>query len=149
MDPPHAIALGLVQYALQAAFGVGWWVRGQSPLHVDEFNDPLPDFAVVPGVPRDYHGRHPTTAHLVVEVADTSLMEDTTEKAERYATAGVPDYWVLDVVNRVLIVFRDPVPLPAGLGATAYRTRLTLAPAAHVTPLAVPAASLLVGDFLP
>src|SRR5437868_289074 len=49
MDPPHAIALGLVQYALQAVFGAAWWIRGQSPLHVDAVNDPLPDLAVVPG----------------------------------------------------------------------------------------------------
>src|SRR5438067_1053043 len=55
MDPPHAIAIGLVQPILLATFPTGWWVRGQLPLHVDEYNDPLPDFAVVPGQPRDYH----------------------------------------------------------------------------------------------
>src|SRR5207302_1740021 len=141
--------LGLVQPVLLAAFPAGWWVRGQLPLHVDEYNDPLPDFAVVPGSPRDYHGRHPTTAALVVEVADTTLATDTTEKAERYATAGVAEYWVLDLNGRRLLVFRDPAPLPATLGATAYRTQLVLGPADTVSPLAAPAAAVTVGDLLP
>jgi Uma2 family endonuclease len=149
MDPPHANALGLVLFALQAAFGAGLWVRVQSPLHVDAHNDPLPDFAVVVGGPRDYAGIHPSTAALVVEVSDTTLRIDLTEKAERYATARVADYWVLDLNARVLHVLRDPQPLPEGLGATAYRTHLTLGPTERVAPLAAPQASVLVGDLLP
>lgn len=149
MDPPHANALGLVLLALQSAFGTGWWTRVQSPLHIDEHNDPLPDLATVTGGPRDYTGRHPTTAVLVVEVADTTLDTDITDKAERYATAGVADYWVLDLNGRRLLVFRDPVPLPAGLGATTYRTQHTYGHADRVSPLQVPAATILVGDLLP
>ncbi len=149
MNPPHANALGLVLFALQAAFGPGWWPRVQAPLHVDNGNDPMPDFAIVPGGPRDYIGRHPTTAALVVEVSDTTLRADLTEKAERYATANIAEYWVLDLENRQLIVLRDPQPLPKGLGATAYRTRLTLAPTDTVSPLAMPTASIVVGELLP
>ena len=149
MDTPHAVALGLVQVVLQTVFPSGWWIRNQSPFHIDPHNDPFPDFAVVLGGPRDYLRGHPTTAAMVVEISDTSLAEDTTEKAERYATAGVADYWVLDLNGRQLLVFRDPQPLPAGLGATAYRTRLAFGPADRVTPLAAPAASVLVADLLP
>lgn len=149
MNPPHATGLALVDAALRAMFGAGWFLRIQSPLHVDEHNDPLPDLAVVQGGPRDYFDCHPTTAVLVVEVSDTTLRSDLTEKAERYATAGVADYWVLDVENRQLHVFHAPQPLPKGLGATAYRTRLTLAPADRVSPLAAPDASVLVRDLLP
>ena len=148
MDPPHAIALERLCDALRAVFTKGWRHRVQMPLHVDERNDPLPDYAVLPGVPHSGSG-HPTTASLVVEVADTSLRMDVTEKAERYATAGVADYWVLDLNARQLIVFRDPVTLPAGLGATAYRTRITLAAADIISPLAAPTATITVGDLLP
>lgn len=56
---------------------------------------------------------------------------------------------MLDLNGRVLHVLHDPQPLPAGLGATAYRTHLTLGPADAVSPLAVPGASLVVGDLLP
>ena len=61
-------------------------------------------------VPDDYATAHPTGSDimLLVEVADTSLQHDLTEKAELYATAGVPEYWVVDVLNRVVYVLRDP-----------------------------------------
>ena len=70
------------------------------------------------------------------------------------ALVGIPTgpdsgVWVLDVDGRRLMVFRDPVPLPQGLGATAYRTHLTLDAAAAVSPLAAPAATIRVADLLP
>ncbi len=74
---------------------------------------------------------------------------DTTTKAELYATAGVPDYWVIDLENRQLLIYRDPVALPAGLGATAYRTHLAFGPNDSVSPLAAPTASVKVADLLP
>ena len=148
MNQAHAMGVLLVEAALRAVFGSGWVIRGQLPLAIDEHNDPFPDFAVVQGSPRDFPGVHPTTAALVVEVSDTTLQLDLTEKAERYATAGVPEYWVLDLTARELTVLRDPQPLPKGLGATAYRTRLTFRVGDHVSPLAVPA-SVAVAELLP
>jgi Uma2 family endonuclease len=151
MNPPHAIALGLIQVAFQNifTFPAGWWVRLQSPLKVDEDNDPFPDVAVLKGGPRAFALSHPSTAELVIEVADTSLSEDLGEKAERYATAGVADYWVLDIVNRQLYVLRDPQPLAKGLGATAYRKQSVLGPTDRVSPLAAPNTAILVSDLLP
>jgi Uma2 family endonuclease len=110
--------------------------------------DPVPDIAVIPGVLVGNPG-HPTTAALVVEGSDTTFDTDTTEKAELYATAGIADYWVLDVVNRELHVFRDPQPLPATLGATAYQIHDTLGPNDTVSPLAAPNAVIRVADLLP
>ena len=148
MDAPHANGVERTDTAVRAAFGSGWRFRIQLPLVLSQHTDPIPDVAVVAGVLVGSPG-HPTTAALVVEVADTTLDTDTTTKAELYATAGIADYWVLDVTNRVLLVFRDPVPLPAGLGATAYRTQLTLNPTDRVSPLAAPTASILVSELLP
>src|SRR5438477_1330456 len=70
MNPPHAITLGLVGEALRTAFGSGWRIRGRSPLVLGQDLDPEPDFAVMAGTPRGSYG-HPTTADLVVEVADS------------------------------------------------------------------------------
>ena len=148
MDPPHAEALEVLTEAIRTVFGLGWRIRIQLPLHVDQDNNPMPDVAVVAGKP-GYHGAHPTTAALVVEVADATLASDITDKAERYATAGIADYWVLDLNGRRLLVFRDPVPLPAGLGATAYKTHLTLGTTDSVSPLAAPASTIRVADLLP
>jgi hypothetical protein len=107
MSPPHAITLGLVEEAVRTAFGAGWWLRQQLPLVLGQDTDPQPDLAVVPGRPRDYAG-HPTTADLVVEVADSSLSFDTNDKRLLYARAGIRDYWVVDVNGRRLLVYRDP-----------------------------------------
>jgi Uma2 family endonuclease len=148
-DPPHDVSLGLVEDWLRTAFAAGHHVRVQMGFDVGTDTDPGPDVAVVAGARRDYINQTPTTAALIVEVALSSLPTDTTAKAELYATAGVPEYWVLDLEHRQLIVFRDPQPLPQGLGATAYKTHLTLGPNDSVSPLAAPGASVAVGDLLP
>jgi hypothetical protein len=90
---------------------------------------------------------HPTNSLLIVEVADTTLDSDTTVKAEMYATAGIADYWVLDIDGKQLLVFRNPAPIPDG-GAT-YRDKMTLGPNDTVAPLAAPNSPIRVADLLP
>lgn len=140
MNPPHAIALGLVEEALRTAFGNGWWVRQQSPLILGQDTDPQPDLAVVPGKPRDYTD-HPTTAELLVEIADTSLSFDTNEKRLLYARSGIRDYWVVDINGRRLLLYRAPQ-------AGDYATQQALGPADFVSPLAMPTARIPVADLL-
>src|SRR5205085_9239839 len=118
----------LVDAWLRMVFATGYHVRNQMAFDVGTQNDPGPDLAVVAGSRRDLATRQATSAVLVVEVADSSLDLDTTTKEELYATAGVPDYWVIDLENRQLLIFRDPEPLPSGLGATAYRSRQSFQP---------------------
>jgi Uma2 family endonuclease len=140
MNPPHAITLGLVEESVRAAFGPGWWLRHQSPLVLGQDTDPEPDLAVVPGRPRDNAG-HPTTAELVVEVADSSLDFDTNDKRLLYAKAGIREYWVVDINGRRLLVYRDP-------RAGDYATQQEFGPADAVSPLATPAAVVRVVDLL-
>ena len=145
----HAAAIMLVQVALQRVFQVGYVVCVQLPLALGLRSMPEPDFAVVPGSPRDYRDEHPTTAVLVVEVADTTLEFDRSEKASAYAAAGIPDYWVLNLVDRVLEVFRDPGPQPGAPFGHGYRTHLRCGLADRVAPLAAPGAFINVADLLP
>ena len=142
---PHVVGKSLTADALRAAFAGAGWVNEQNPMPTAD-SAPQPDVAVYPGRISDYTD-HPTNPLLVVEVADTTLFFDTTTKAELYAAAGVLDYWVLDVDGGRLLVFRDPAPVAAG--GHAYRTRLTLAPADAVSPLAAPSATVRVADLLP
>src|SRR5262245_14333663 len=72
----HAAAVTLVGDALRIAYGSGFHLRIQLPLALDPYSEPEPDVAVIVGSPRDYRDSHPTSAVLVVEVADTSLEHD-------------------------------------------------------------------------
>jgi Uma2 family endonuclease len=149
MNPPHAIALELLIEVIRAAFGPGWRMRSQLPLVLGSDTDPFPDVAMIAGDLRSAPRTHPTTAAMVVEVSDTTLAYDLSEKAELYATASIQEYWVLDLNARQLHVLRDPAPLPANLGATAYRTHLTLGANSTVSPLAAPTSIVRVVDLLP
>lgn len=144
----YAVGLTRTRRYLDRVF-VGQDVRVQAPLDVSGDSLPLPDFAVVPLVPDDHLSAHPTgsVARLVVEIADSSLDTDLTVKAELYAVAGIPEYWVVDVENQVLHVLRDPAPLAAN--GTAYRDHCTLAPDDAVSPLAAPDSAVKVADPLP
>ena len=140
MNPPHAITLELVEEALRTAFATGWRIRSQSPLVLGQDLDPEPDFAVIAGTPRGSAG-HPTTADLVVEVADSSLDFDTNEKRLLYARAGVREYWVVDVNGRRLLDYRDP-------RAGDYALQQTFGPLEAVSPLTVPLVTVRVADLL-
>ncbi|MBP3956656.1 Uma2 family endonuclease [Gemmata sp. G18] len=148
MDAPHANGVERTDTAVRLAFGTGWRFRIQLPLVLNLHTDPVPDVAIIAGVLTG-NLDHPTTAALVIEVSDTTFDTDTTEKAELYATAGIRDYWVLDVANRQLHVFRAPQPLPTKLSATVYRAHTVLGPNDTISPLAAPNATIRVADLLP
>ena len=110
---------------------------------------PEPGIAAVVGNPRDYRDAHPTAAALVVEVADTTLQFDRVEKASMYAGAGVRDYWVLNLVERVLEVYRDPESRAGSPFGYAYRRALRLGPDDRLAPLAALSGPISVADLLP
>ena len=115
----HATAVGLIEDALRACFGSGWVVRVQMPIALDDESEPEPDVAVVAGARRDYELSHPARPALVVEVSESSLGQDRGDKAGLYARAGVPEYWIVNLVSRCLEVRRDPAPtLPGPFGSS-------------------------------
>ena len=132
---PHAAAVWLAQEALRLAFGPGFHVRSQLPLTLGPESEPEPDAAVVRGTARDYVDSHPTTATLVVEVADTTLEFDRGRKAAMYARAAIPEYWILNLPDRVLEVFLDPGPLPDQPTEHGYRSVRRVGPPDTVAPL--------------
>jgi Uma2 family endonuclease len=110
-NTPHAMATGLTQDSLDAHRPAGWHVRNQDPVTLTD-SVPEPDLAVVRGTRRDYDEArgHPTAADiaLIVEVADSSLDEDRAIKGPMYAAAGVPIYWIINLVDKVIEVYTDP-----------------------------------------
>lgn len=146
---PHAAATRLVVAALRRTFGEGWLVDSQMPLALDDDSEPEPDICVVPGGPRDYLDAHPTHPVLIVEVAESSLRKDRAHKASLYARAGIADFWIVNLVDRVLEIHRDPQPSSAALYGWSYRTVAILRAPETISPLAAPAASIAVSDLLP
>lgn len=86
-----------------------WHVRAEAPLRLGD-SEPVPDVCVVIGKLEDYATAHPTSALLVIEVADTLVAYDQTAKAQLYARAGIPEYWIVNLAERRLEIYRDPAP---------------------------------------
>ncbi len=130
-------------------FGAGWVVRETKPLDTGRRSLLEPDFYVVAGSIRDYMMVHPTTAALVVEISDSTLRKDRTIKAHLYAQAKLPDYWIVNLVDRQLEVHRNPGPDPSRKGRFRYADVTIVPESGRISPLAAPQAEIAVADLLP
>ena len=144
---PHSASIGLAEAALRKAFGPAHWIRIQLPLIVDPDSEPEPDLAVVPGSPRDYVTEPPRAALLVVEIADSTLERDRAYKAPIYARAGIPEYWIVNLVERRLEIYRDPIGSPGR--PARYPVSRSAAPTETISPLSLPQISIPIADLLP
>lgn len=117
-------------------------VRGQTGMDLPQLDSrPEPDVFWVKA--RRYFDGHPTGRDtlLSIEVADSSLQSDRTTKADLYAEAGIPEYWVVDVQGRCIYVMREV----AADGRYGWLRTAVLGE--EVTPLAAPDAILNVADL--
>jgi Uma2 family endonuclease len=143
----HATAVRAVQEALCRVFGSGWDVRPQLPIALDDASEPEPDIAVVQGSYRDYRGAHPSHPALLVEIADWTLAADR-RKAGLYARAAVPEYWIVNVIDDVVEVHRQPARSPLSRFGWTYADIRVLQPGDVLCPLAAPQASVAITDLL-
>ncbi len=137
-NAPHSAAIQRLTRLLQPALVGRADVRVQLPLAVSELSEPEPDLAVVPA--GDYDRAHPHTGLLVVEVADSSLATDR-RKARAYAMAGVPEYWIVNLVEAVIEVH-------TGFGADSYAKIERVAKQASRRLTAFPDVEIHVADVL-
>jgi Uma2 family endonuclease len=145
----HADTLYSVHDLLRNVFGPGYCARCQLPLDLGQPTEPEPDVAVVVGPHQQYRNAHPTSAVLVVEVSDTTLSYDRDRKGSLYARAGIQGYWIVNVVDRQVEVYRDPQPDPTAPSGYRYSSRTVLRPPATVNPLELPQTTIAVADLLP
>ena len=140
----HTSALGRTDRLLQNLFGNLAWVRMQDPIALDDNSEPEPDIALVRIDPLDYATHHPTPSevYLIIEVADTSLTFDREIKAKAYARSGITDYWVLNVNERQLHVFREPAD-------DGYQSEVILGETASISPLQFPTVNIAIQAMLP
>ena len=145
----HYTAIGLVEDALRAALGPGWLVRSQGPIALTDDSEPEPDVAVTRGTRRDYRASTlpgPRSSSRSPNRASRSTGE---HKGSLYAQAGVADYWILNLVDRVLEVYREPSEDPATRFGWRYGWTEVLSSGSSATPLVAPGARISVADLLP
>jgi Uma2 family endonuclease len=115
----HSSAVDRVFEVVKGFLGDRYWVRAQLPLQAGPLSEPEPDVSVVPGRREDYTD-HPDRAELIVEVSDSTLAFDRGRKASLYASRGVREYWIGNLVDEQLEVFRRPHMDPSATGGAAY-----------------------------
>ncbi len=145
---PHSFSLSACHEALSAALSDGFWIRSQVELALDEFSDPEPDLSVVSGSIHDYRA-HPTSALLIVEVSDETLAFDRGPRASLYAKAGIADYWIVNLVERQVEVYRRPEPDAAQPFGFGYAERCIFRPGQAIAPQAKPSVQIEVAPLFP
>ncbi|MBI3924600.1 MAG: Uma2 family endonuclease [Armatimonadetes bacterium] len=149
IDPLHASTVDQANRLLNAKYGGTYVVRVQNPILVGEDAIPQPDLVVIEAVLAAQlvrERRHPSTAELVIEVANTSLAYDRGEKGSLYASAHFPLYWIVNLVHEVLEVYSQPSPDPTTAFGWSYATRHRLSRGQTVEFASL---TLAVSDFLP
>jgi len=144
INAPHAGRVARVVKLFVRLFGDRAVVTSQSPVLLTDLSVPEPDFSILRYRDDFYEARLPTLQDvlLLVEVADTSLAFDRGRKMRVYAAAGVPEYWLVNLPENVLTVYRD-----AGPGG--YGQVVTVRRGDRIAPTAFPDLELAVGDLVP
>lgn len=107
---PHSGLVNRISHRLGRAVGDNAIVAVQNPIRLNDLSEPQPDIALLRPRPDFYTGAHPEPGDvlLIVEVADSTLKYDRDIKTPLYARHGIPEVWLVDVVGRELVVYRQP-----------------------------------------
>ena len=142
--PKHSAATDRATRVFYRNFGETVFIRNQNPIRLDEFSEPEPD--IVLAIPKDdeYEDSHPTPAeiYLILEVSDSTLGYDRNTKGEAYARAGIRQYIVLNVEERLLEDYREP-------GADGFQSKQTYRSGQQFNLVAFPDVLLSADEFLP
>lgn len=151
---PHSVAAGCVLAAVNSVIPPGWAIWPENPILTNEFSAPLPDYCVIRGHPMDYYrrGSNPAAGDiaLVIEIAESSLRADRNAALIDYARAGLPVYWIVNLIDWQVEVYTRPETVG---GTSRYASREDFRPGGDVPVTIdgvevarVPAASILPGE---
>jgi Uma2 family endonuclease len=141
IGPLHSSATRRLTYLLVRAIDRDRaFVRVQDAYAASDDSEPESDVAVVP--PYDEAKEQPTQALLVVEVAESSLAHDRKTKGPLYAASNVPEYWIVNLVDRVIEVYAEPV-------GGEYQKARVARPGETLALLAFPDVTIAVNEVLP
>ena len=145
-NPEHSFSATSAHEKLKDLLPAGWSARKEEPVRIPDYDEPEPDVSVVRGIATDYRHRIPEPADvaLLVEVSDSSLSQDLGPKLSAYAKAGIPVYWIVNLIDGQVEVYSNP-------GPSGYQTHEVLAPG-HVLRVVVDGVEIgeiPVADILP
>lgn len=147
--PLHAFAVNRLSATLLLALHERAFLRTQSPITLTaQQSEPEPDVVVVEPPDHKYMKRHPEPEDIfmICEVADSSLAYDRKVKLDLYARADIREYWIVNLNDRVVEVYRQPVTI--GRRVT-YQLRLELLPSQRIAPLAFPDVEIALSEIFP
>lgn len=129
-NPPHRGILYRTRESLRTILPAGWYPDSQVPITLST-SEPEPDVVLIRGKSDDYLDRHPRAREvgLVIEVADSTLVQDRILKSTIYAESAIPCYWIVNLVDRRVEVYSDPSE--AG-GQANYRQQRNYSPGEEV-----------------
>ncbi len=119
-----------------------WVTHSQGPLRIDEYSEPEPDLLLLRPPWKRYTKAHPIPGDvfLLIEVSDSSLVYDRTKKLALYARAGIADFWIVNISQRQIEIYREPTYL-------GYESK-QIVKDGHVAPAAFPDAKIDVTELL-
>lgn len=150
INPRHALCVDKLNRLFNHLLYDKAWIRVQSPIVLEGTDSqPQPDLTAAVVQPEAYEVRHVTAPEvlLLVEVADSSLHGDQTDKLKLYAAAGISEYWIVNLVDNQLEVYQEPYFSAAGEGA--YKRKRTYSHGETVAPQSFPECEVALTDILP
>ena len=149
IGPERSTSSSLAAIAIQRCLAPGWILRLGDPITLAA-GEPEPDVVVARGTIRDYSSRHPGPGDiaLVIEISDATLSFDRAQKSKEYAASGIPEYWIVNLVDRQIEVHRLPQAAATG---PEYRFREVFTSSATIKLQieGIEIAELHVSDLLP
>ena len=141
MSRRHANGIVRVQYAILGIAPKDYLVRTQLPI-IGEASEPEPDVGLFCGSLDDLDQATPTTLELAVEVSLSSLRFDRTKKLTVYARQQIPEYWIVNLIDDCLEIYRGPT-------GDGYSEQFVVESGNAASCLAIPDASIAIADLLP
>jgi Uma2 family endonuclease len=109
---PHSFSCTELRRPVEKLMPRGWYLRLDSPVRIPGFDEPEPDLAVVRGSARRYvrlkRPPLPSEVALAIEIAESSLLRDRTEKMQAYARGRIPTYWIVNLLDRKVEIYTRP-----------------------------------------
>ena len=143
IGPSHgSVTKRLNQYFNRLSQG-RWIVSIQDPVHLEDYSEPQPDLMLLKVTPDFYTHRHPlpTDVFLLVEIAEASIEYDRQRKLPAYGKSGICEYWIVNLEEKVIEVYRQP-------HLTGYGSKLILRSGEKAHPLAFPDALVDVAELM-